>query len=145
MEPCLDLGLPEPALDGRLKARLRRRHKDRDHPQTQAGPRHAADGVGMNLCPFKDGIVVKLGVARETDRPPVFDHGFHGEVRGDDRLRPRHDHASVERNAIEDLDRRASLDDQAFDDVEAIQLRTAIGHPRHVPAARGGGRRTRRW
>jgi hypothetical protein len=41
--------------------------------------------------------------------------------------------------AIEDLDRRASLDDQAFDDVEAIQLRTAIGHHRQVPAG------ARRW
>jgi CheY-like chemotaxis protein len=74
---------------------------------------------------------------RETDRTPVPDHGFHDEIRGDDRLRPRHDQASVERKTIENLDRRASLNDQAFDDVEAIQLRTAIGNRGQVPTGRG--------
>ena len=140
MEPRPDLGLPQAieALDGRLKARLPGRHKDRDHPQTQAGSRHATDGIGMNLCPFKDRIVVELRVTRQTDRTPVLHQGLHDEIRREDRLRPRHDQTPVERNTIEDLNRRASLDDQAFDHVEAIQLRTAISHSGQVPA---GGRR----
>lgn len=65
----------------------------------------------LYLCPFEDGIIVELGATRQAHRSPLLDQGGHGELCGDDRVRPRHDHPALQRDAIEDLDRNAALDD----------------------------------
>ena len=122
-----------------MEARLSRGNQDWDHAEAQAGPRHPADSIRVDLRCLEDGIVVELGVAWQAYHTPVLDQGFHGELCGDDRVRPGHDQAAVQRDAVEDLDGNAALDDQAFDAIKAIQLGTTIGDIGQVPPWRRRG------
>src|SRR6516225_7126031 len=141
MKPRPDLGLPlaVEAFDRCLETHLPRGNEDRDHSEAQAGPRHPADGIRVDLRPLEGGIVVELGVARQAHRPPVLDQAFHGELCGDDRVRPGHDQPAVQGDAVEDLDRNATLDDQALDAIKAIQLGTPISDVGQVPPRRWWG------
>jgi hypothetical protein len=109
MKPRPDLGLPETveAFDGRLEPRLPRRDEDGDYSQTQAGPRHPADGIRVDLCALEDGIVVELGVPRQAHGAPVLAQAFHGNWCGDDRVGPRGDQPAEQRDSRENLDRDA--------------------------------------
>ena len=69
----------------------------------------------------------------------MLDQGFHGELCGDDRVRPGHDQPAVQGDAVEDLDGNATLDDQALDAIKAIQLSPSIGDVGQVPARRRRG------
>src|SRR5262249_27308220 len=61
------------------------------------------------------------------------------ELCGDDRARPGHDQTAMQRDAVENLDRNAALDDQALDAIKAIQLSTPISDVGQVPPRRRWG------
>src|SRR6478672_1807002 len=138
LEACPDLGLPQTveALDGCLETGLTRGNKHGDHTQTQAGPRDAADRIGMDLGPLEDGVVVELRVAGQAEGTPVLDQGFDYERRGNHRARPGSDQAAVQGDAIEDLNLDAAADDQPLDTVDAVQFGAPVGDRWQVPARR---------
>jgi hypothetical protein len=140
LEPSPDLRLPGPviALDDRLEPRLAGRDEDGDHPQVQAQPRDPAEGVGMGMRPLEDCVVVELTVARQPDRLPVLDQARDHESGGDARSpRPGDGQAAVQRDAVEDFDLGAVLDDQPLDDVDVVQFLPPSGDLGQIPT---GGR-----
>jgi hypothetical protein len=142
VEPCPHFGLPQAveALDGPLEAHLPGRNKHGHDSQAQADTRHTANGVGVNLRPLEERVVVELRVVRQADRPPVLHQGFHHESgRNCGRVRPGHHQAAVQGDAIENLDRSASTNDQPLDQVEAVQFGTPVRDPGQVPTRTGRG------
>src|SRR5512135_3799174 len=141
LEPGPDLRLPGPvvALDDRLEPRLAGRDEDRDDPQAQAQPRDPAEGVGMGMRPLEDRVVVELTVARQPDSLPVLDPALDPESGGDTRSTWSGDgQAAVQRDAVEDFDLGAALDDQPLDHVEAVQFLPPGGDLGQIPTGRRG-------
>src|SRR3954447_7349771 len=139
LEPRPDPRLPGAVirLDRRLEARLAGRHEHGGDPQAQAQPADAPDHIGMDVRPLEDRVVVELGVARQAELPPVLDQALDDELRRDTLpARPGRDQSAMQRDAVEDLDLGAALDDQPLDDVDAVEFLTAAGHLRQVPAPR---------
>src|SRR5512147_379004 len=136
LEPSPDLRLPGPvvAFDDRLEPQLAGRDEDRDHPQTQAQPRDPAEGVGMVMRPLEDRVVVELAVARQPDRLPVLDQARDHESGGDARFPwPGDGQAAMQRDAVEDFDLRAALDDQPLDHVDAVPFLPPGGDLGQIP------------
>jgi hypothetical protein len=93
----------------------------------------------MDVRPLEDRIVVELGVARQAELPPVLDQALDHELRRDALpTRPGRDQAAMERDAVEDLDLRTAPNDQALDDIDAVEFPTAAGHLGQIPARRRG-------
>jgi hypothetical protein len=89
----------------------------------------------MGVRPLEDRVVVELGVARQTELPPVLDQALDDELGGDALIAgPRGHQAAVQRDPVEHLDLRAIADDQSLDDVEAVEFPAPAGHLRQVPA-----------
>jgi hypothetical protein len=66
----------------------------------------------MDVRPLEDCIVVELGVARQAELPPVLDQALDHELRRDAlTARPGRDQATMERDAVEDLDLGSAADD----------------------------------
>src|SRR5512135_394302 len=141
LEPSPDLRLPGPivALDDRLEPRLAGRDEDRGDPQAQAQPRDPAEGVGMGMRSLEDRVVVELAVARQPDRLPVLDQARDHESGGDALpTRPGDGQAAVQRDAVEDFDLGAVLDDQSLDDVDAVQFLPPSGDLGQLPTSGRG-------
>src|SRR5512135_2469682 len=139
LEPPPDPDLPGAVvlLDGRLEARLARRHEHRGDAQAQAQPADAPDHIEMDVRPLEDRIVVELGVARQAELPPMLDQALDHELRRDALpTRQGRDQAAMERDAVEDLDLGAAADDESLDDIDAVEFPTAAGHLRQIPAPR---------
>ena len=137
LEPGPDPSLPRAVvvLDRCLETRLARRHEHRDHPQAQAKSADPTYRVGMGVRPLEDRVVVELGVARQTELPPVLGQALDDELGGAALIaRPRGHQAAMQRDPVEHLDLRAIADDQPLDDVEAVEFLAAAGHLRQVPA-----------
>jgi hypothetical protein len=136
-----DLGLPAAVvvLDRRLEARLARRGEDRHDAQAQAEPGHATDDVLVLVGALEDRVVVEPGVSRQADGAPVPDQRLDGRRGGDHAHRPGGDQAAVRRGGVEHLDVRAALDDQALDDIGAVEFGPPGREVGQVPAGRRGG------
>jgi hypothetical protein len=138
-EPPPDLHLPGTVvvLDGRLEARLARRHEHRDDTQAQAQPTDAPDDIGVGMRPLEDRVVVELRITRQAELPPVLNQALDHELRRDALPPwPGGDQAAMERDAIEDLDLGTATDDQALNDIDAVELPAAAGHLRQIPTRR---------
>src|SRR5262249_59627953 len=100
--------------DGGRKPRPPGRAKAGDAPQAQARPRPPPQRVGVDLGTLEDRVIIELGVPRQSHRPPVVDHRFHDEFRGDYRVGPGHDKSPVGRDAVADFDLDTAQDDTAL-------------------------------
>src|SRR5262249_27792324 len=114
LEPRPDPRLPRTVvvLDGRLKARLAWRHEYRHHPQAQAEPTDAPAHVRGGMRPLEDRVVVELGIARQSELPPVLDQALDNQLRRDALpTRPGRDQSAMQRDSVEHLDLGAAFDD----------------------------------
>jgi hypothetical protein len=141
MEASPDLGLPAAvvAFDGGLEAGLARWSEDGYHLKGEAKTGDTTKVIGILMGSLEPRVVVELGVARQTDLPPVFDQGQGSALRRDGRSWPGACQAAVKGDGIKDLDVDSAFNDKAGDDVDAIGLDLAGADPRQVPTAR------RRW
>src|SRR5438270_10225171 len=145
LEAGPDLGLPPAVvtLDHGLEAGLAWGHQHRHHAQAQAQAEDPPPGVGVTMRAVEDHVVVELGLARQADRTPVLNQRRDSPFGGYGRLdRPGGGQAPVQRNGVEHLDVWPVFDDQALDDVDAVQLGLASGDIRQIPAG-GWGRAAR--
>ena len=132
-------GLPAgvEALDLRLETRLARRCEHGDDAQLQAEPDDAPDGVGVLVRALEKRVIVELGEVRQPVRAPVLadaaEHMIGTEAM---RARPGLGECPVEGDDIEHLHRRPALDEQALDEIEAVEFRATGGQRRQIPAAR---------
>src|SRR5688572_30978724 len=118
LKPIPDLGLPPPvvALDSCLEAGLLRRSEDRYDTKTQAKAHHATDGVTMLVRSLEAGVVVELGIARQTRCTPMSNEIFHSTSSGDWAFaRPGRHQASIDRDAVEYLNVNSATNNKAFD------------------------------
>src|SRR5579884_406818 len=136
-----DFSLPAPvkAFNGRLKAHLLWRHKDRRDPKTQANPHHPADHVGIVMGAMEPRLVVELGIGRQANHAPVGDQQIRNEASREPLRGPRIRFSAVQRDAGQDVHLRSMQDDQPFDDVEALEFRVALRDLGQIPAWRGSG------
>ncbi len=82
----------------------------------------------------EDRIVVELSIGRQTDRTPVLNQRLDSQFGGDWRLDgPGGGQAPVQRNGVEHLDVRPAFDDQALDNVDAVQLGQGLGDIGQIP------------
>lgn len=147
MEARPDLGLPAAveAFDGGLETAFLRRRKDGNDPEVQARPHHAPQGILPPVGAAEDGVVVELGVGRQAELPPVLHQASDHEGSRDGLpAGPGSDQAAMYRDPVENLDLGAALEDQALDDIEAVQLHPSGGQVGQIPTQRRGGRRRRR-
>ena len=87
----------------------------------------------------EDHVVVELGIVGQAGRTPVFHQRQDGPFGGHRRLdRPGSGQTPVQRNGVEHLDVRPVFDDQALDDVDAVQLGPACGDIGQIPAGGWG-------
>ncbi len=78
-----------------------------------------------------DGIVVEVSLGGQSDRTPVLNQRLDCQFGGDWRLDgPGGGQAPVQRNGVEHLDVRPAFDDQALDNVDAVQARPGSGRHR---------------
>lgn len=138
MEALPDFGLPTAVetLDGSLKTGFSRRGKDGSDAQAQAKPDHPADRIGGAVVPLEAGVVVELSVSRQAKSTPVLAHGRDDFGGWDVSVRPAGYQAAVERDPGKDIDVNAALNHQIFDHVETIELTSACGDIRQIPAGK---------
>ena len=140
MKPGPDLCLPAGvvAFDGVLEALLGGWSEDGDDAKgkTQAGD--ASQGVGKLVGALEDGIIVEVGVGWQAVCSPVLEEGIDHAGGADGLLHgPALDESAEERDDIEDLDEGAVLDAQSLDDIQAVDLREALGGDGQVPGPGG--------
>src|SRR5574340_330794 len=136
-----DLGLPAPVetLDGGLEARLPRRGEDRRDAQAETEPDDRSEDVRRSVAAVEADVVVELGVGRSAEGGPVLDEAAAREDAAEGRLRPGADQPAMEADPGEDLEGRATLEAQALDGVEAVELDPSGGEIGQVPARRRRG------
>ena len=139
VEASPDLGLPATVevSDGSLESALLGRREDRGNPQLQAGSHDAAEGILTVMAPLKDGVVVELGIGGQPEFSPVFQQGFHGGLRGHQRLRPRARQAALQRDDVKDLKAQATFQSQPLDGVEAVEFGAPLTPFGKIPARWG--------
>jgi len=138
MEACPDLGLPSAVVgfDSRLEPRFSRGNEDGHNPQGKTRAHDAPDDVTMMMGSLETGIVVELGVCRQSDLAPVFHQARSRRLGGDGRIGPRDRQSPVQGDPVEDFDRGLTFDVHAFDDVEAVEFDLAACDIGQIPAAR---------
>ncbi len=103
-----------------------------------------SQGIGVTMCVVEDRIVVELSIGRQTDRTPVLNQRLDsqflevtGDSTGQEAVRP-----PCSENGVEHLDVRPAFDDQALDNVDAVQglARVWATSGKYHPVG-GGGRR----
>jgi hypothetical protein len=139
MEALPDFSLPTSvkAFDRSLEPGFSWRSKDRGYSQAQAKPNDASDGIPKLVSALEAGVVIKLSVGRQSERSPVFNQGLNHRTSKDGAIGPRGDQTSVHRYCIENFDSGSTFDNQALDDIEAIQLASSSCHLGQIPT---GGR-----
>jgi hypothetical protein len=139
MEALPDFGLPATVetFNGGLKPGFPRRGKDRGNSQAQAEPDHPADAIGGAVIALETGVIVELRVSRQAKITPVLAHSRKDFSGGDVSIGPTCDQTSMKRDGREDIDVNAALNDQVFDDVEAIKLAGSFSYVRKIPSGHG--------
>jgi len=138
MEAAPDFRLPAPieVLDGVLEPVLAWRCEDGDHTKTQTEAHDTAHHVPVLMRSLKARVIVKLGIRGKPHGSPVREECRHRRRRGEDRARPRANQAAMQRDAVEDFDIHAAPDNQAFHEIEAIELSPPGRHIGQVPPGR---------
>ena len=121
------------AFDSSLEPGFSWRSKDCGHSQAQAKADNASDGIPKLMSTLKTRVVIKLGVGRQPERFPVFNQGLDNRMSEDGAIWPRGDQTSVQRYRIENFDSRSAFDDQALDNIEAIEFASPSCHLGQVP------------
>ena len=136
MEALPNFSLPASVetFDSGLEAGFPWRSKDCGHSQAQAKTDHASKGVAKLVGALETGVVVKLDIGRQPKGSPVLNQGLDHRMSEDGPSWPRGNQSSVQRHGIEHFDSNSAFDDQAFDDIEAIQLASSRCHVGQVPA-----------
>src|SRR6185437_1097503 len=137
-EPLPDLLLPASVvtLDGGLEACLTRRgehHRDSEL-QTQSG--HAAKAVRPVVSALKNRAVIELGVCGQAVFLPVLQQFFYSDFRGICRHDPARAQTAVQADAIEYVYVNTPLDDQVFDEIEAVELGSMLTYIVEIPPLR---------
>lgn len=135
-ESLPDLLLPAAveALDDGLEAGLMGWGKDRSDAELQAQADDTPKGVRKLTCTAKDGVVVELGIFRESVSAPVSNERFGGGLRGPRGPDPTGTEACVHADAGEDVDVDAATQTKVFDEVKAIDVREPGSDAWDVPA-----------
>ncbi len=133
-----DLGLPQTieTLDGRLESRFVGRRKDGCDPQAQAQSNDSTDGIGILARPGESIVVVELGIAGQSELPPVFHQAADNIGSGDRWTGPNTGNSSQNRDGGQDAQVSPSSNRQAFDGVEGIDLGSHRSDCRKIPALR---------
>lgn len=141
MEPRPHLALPAPIqiLECGLERRLIDGCEDRDDAQAQAHTHHPTNGITVLVGSLKPRIVVKLGIGRKAHRLPMLKQDRHDGPGRHRAGRPGADQAAVQRDRVQHFDVRATLNDQARDDIKTIELGPAGGGLRQIPPPRWRG------
>jgi hypothetical protein len=139
METAPDFLLPAAIdiFDGVLESVLTWRSEDGCHAETETQTHDAAHHIPVLMRPLKPRVIVELGIRWEADRLPMRQQRCHRRRRGENRARPRADQATMQRDAVEHFNMQASLNDQAFHEIEAIEFCAARRHLGQVPAGWG--------
>jgi hypothetical protein len=131
--PYLSLPTGVKAFDGGLETGFSGRSKDSGDSQAQTQTDHPSQSIAELVRALEASVVIELGIAWQAKDLPVLDHGLDRSAGKDRAIWPRSDQTSVQRYGIEDFDVDSTFDDQALDDIEAIEFMTPLGHLRQVP------------
>jgi len=137
MEALPDFSLPTSvkAFDRSLEPGFSWRSKDRGYSQAQAKSNDASDGIPKLVSALETGVVIKLGIGRQSERSPMFNQGLNHRMSEDGVIGPRGDQTSMHRYSVENFDPSSAFDDQALDNIEAIQLASSSCHLGQIPTA----------
>jgi hypothetical protein len=129
------LGLPTSieAFDGSLEAGFSGGSKDGTDSQAQTQTDYPSQSVAELVRSLETSVVIELGIGWQPKELPMLDHGLDRCTSKDSAIWPRSNQTAMQRYGIEDLDVDSAFDDQAFDDVEAIELTTPLCHLRQIP------------
>jgi hypothetical protein len=135
MEALPDFSLPTSvkAFDRSLEPGFSWRSKDRGYSQAQAKSNDASDGIPKLVSALETGVVIKLGIGRQSERSPMFNQGLNHRMSEDGVIGPRGDQTSMHRYSVENFDSSSAFDDQALDNIEAIQLASSSCHLGQIP------------
>ncbi len=130
------------AFNRSLETRFSRRHEHRRHAQTQATSNHLAERI-RPASTLKHCRIVELGVVRQTEFRPMFQHLSHRVFSGHTTHRSRANQAAVQRNGIQYVKYRPSLNAQVLDAVfivrgELIEFGVFLHELFQVPSRRRG-------
>lgn len=142
LETAPDLLLPAAiiAFNGGLKSSFPGGREDRDHAELQTKTNHSAEGIAIHSIAQESGVIVKLGIFRQTVLAPVQDQRFDGELGRPARSCPTATETSMQADDVQNHDIDAALDDKAFHEIEAVELGLPGSHARQIPPF--GRRRT---
>ncbi len=132
------LGLPKrvESLDGVLEAVFQRRGEDRSHPERQAKAADAADGVRKLMGALETGVVIELGISRQTQLRPALNEATDHHAGAQLELRPGADLAPVHGDASQYTEPLTTTQGQVFDQIKAVQIDAGTGQVGQVPAGR---------
>jgi hypothetical protein len=131
--PYLSLPSSVEAFDGSLETGFSGRSKDRGDSQAQTQTDHPSQSVAELVSALETSVVIELGIPWQPKDPPVLDYSLDRCTSEDSAIWPRSNQTSMQRYSVEDLDVDSAFDDQTFDDIEAIELTTLLGHLRQIP------------
>lgn len=136
--PHLQLPAGIVALDGSLEACLSGRSEDRRDAQLQAQAHDPAQSIGIADGPLEQGGVVELDILGQPVSLPVTEDAVDHMVGTEAPLGPGTGQTAMHGHDVEHFDLDASSDEEALDDVEAVEFRPALCQQGQVPAARRG-------
>ena len=131
--PYLSLPSSVEAFDGGLEPGFSGRSKDGGDSQAQTQTDHPSQSVAELVSTLETSVVIELGIGWQPKDLPMLDHGLDRCTSKDSAIWPRSNQTSVQRYGVKDLDVGSAFDDQTFDDIEAIELTTPLGHLRQIP------------
>ncbi len=138
LEPMPYFFLPDSvvAFDRGLKPSLPGRRENRSHAQAETQSHDTTKYVGMNVRPVENGVIVKLGVSRDSNLTPMRNNHLHRHFSGNGWYGPRRYQTAVKRYAVENVELFSALERQSFDDVETIQFGRSGCHIGQIPTTR---------
>jgi hypothetical protein len=137
--PYLSLPASIETFDSGLETGFSWGSKDRGDAQAQTQTNHPSQSVTKLVSALETSVVIELGIGWQAKDFPVLDHGLDRRTGKDGAIWPRSNQTSVQRYRVEDFNVDSTLDDQAFDNIEAIEFTAPLGHLRQIPTG------WRRW
>lgn len=141
MEPAPHLGLPAPieVLESILEPVFAGDGEDRRDAQVQTQAHDPTDHVGVLVRPLEPRVIIELRELGQADLLPVVEHNLQRPYGRVGQVGPRADQAAVQGDHVEHFNFGTTLQDQALDEVPAIEFRQARGNARQIPARRWRG------
>jgi hypothetical protein len=132
------LGLPKrvESLDGVLEPVFQGRGEDRSHSERQAKAADAADGVRKLMGALETGVVIELGIGRQTQVRPALNEATDHHAGAQLDLRPGADLAPMHGHASQYTEPLPTTQGQVFDQIKAVQIDAGTGQVGQVPAGR---------